>query len=105
MGVVLSFSPKRSLPNGGVRIDWSHPMTNGLIGCYLPGITRGIDLCGNVNLTASSGATFDSTTPEGPGMLAGTAATRSGMTGPASGYPSNLDRWFFAVLARHGARG
>ena len=38
--------------NGVPRIDWSHPRANGLVGCYLPGITP-------VNLTGIGGSSTD----------------------------------------------
>lgn len=34
----------RRLPTGNLSIDWSHPLTRGLIGCFVPGVMGGVNL-------------------------------------------------------------
>jgi hypothetical protein len=44
------------VPIGRLAIDWTHPLANGLIGCWVPGVMWGIDLVGNAHLAASNTA-------------------------------------------------
>jgi hypothetical protein len=63
---------------GDYTIDWTNSLARGLIGCWLPGSMRGIDLSGNApEMTIeSSGGIFDATA-EGPGLS--TTGTLTGM--------------------------
>jgi hypothetical protein len=46
---------KARLIRAGIpRIDWHHPLTFGLVGCWLPGLTRGYDLTDNCSPMAYS---------------------------------------------------
>jgi hypothetical protein len=78
-------SPRRSVPVGQVSIDWSHPLANGLIGCWLPGVSGGIDLTGNcADLQPSSGSSKKySVNQEGPTLDPGTAGTVNMLTATA----------------------
>jgi hypothetical protein len=78
---ILNPGPLR-IPGGNLTIDWSHSLTNGLIGCYLPGVMRGTDITGmGPNLTPLSAATISSM-EEGPGLQS--VAANSGMTATAT---------------------
>lgn len=68
-GILLS--PRRLLlPGGGLSIDRSHPLSAGLLACYLPGLTRGIDISGNVPVLPLLGsAPLTQACPEGIAYL------------------------------------
>ena len=80
-------SPQRRLllspaSYGAPKIDWSHPLANGLIACYLPGVSRGINLvgCGG-DLAPVVAANNSGSTIEGPAFK--TATTNDGLKGLA----------------------
>src|SRR6266403_1782300 len=54
------------IPNGGVRINWSHPLAGGLIGCWVYGVSKGINLAGTSPDLVASGVSFDVMSPDGP---------------------------------------
>lgn len=58
----------RTVPTGPMEVDWNHPLSGGLIGCYVPGGYAGLqDLTGiGPTLLADSGGT-NLPTPEGYG--------------------------------------
>jgi hypothetical protein len=65
---IRSEQRKRIIPLRNSTIDWTHPMTQGLLGCWLPGLGVG-DLCGNTpNFTYIGANTTIVYTPDGPGM-------------------------------------
>jgi len=80
----------RQTPRGPVKIDWSHPLAQGLIGCWLPGISGGIDLTGiNPSLVART-ASKTGVAVEGPGLVSD--AVNTGMKGVV-GNTSPLTTW------------
>jgi hypothetical protein len=92
MGTLLKFRPgPQRLPSWGrPRIDWGHQLTNGLIGCWTPGIAYGRDLTGATpDLGFSSSATFLAglkMTEEGPalnGLKSGGFCRLTGLASPA----------------------
>lgn len=78
-------SPKRQVPIGRLKIDWTHPLAQGLLCCYVPGAMGGHDVTGQgptlvwaspTNPTMAMG-------PEGPGSytnLAGNASLEATAT-------------------------
>ena len=73
---------RRTIGGGVPRIDWSNPLTDGLIGCYVPGVTGGYNLTGlGANLTPGSAGNAFVTTKEG---AAWTTASASGGFSTAS---------------------
>lgn len=64
--------PKYMVPMGAIGIDVSHPLANGLIGCWVPGSSQGRNLAGmSADLVPSSSLDM---TSDGPGLLsAGTS--------------------------------
>jgi len=73
---------RRLLPVGPLKIDWSHPLTNGLMACYVPGVMGGINLVGNGgNIIGGTTADFWSNSVEGPS--ARIVASDSQLLGPA----------------------
>jgi hypothetical protein len=65
------------VPTGDLAIDWTNPLTNGLIGCYVPGVNYGIDVsCQAPTLTPDPSASAPGTMTvgrEGPGLLSNVA--------------------------------
>ena len=65
------------------QIDWGNPLTNGLIACYVPGITRGQNIAGTTGdlgpITVANN--FDATV-EGPSFKTATAADGLKATAP-----------------------
>lgn len=56
------------VPQGFLRIDWSHPLSNGLMFYYLPGVTP-LDIANkDPGILALSGASFIGSSPEGPSV-------------------------------------
>ena len=52
-------------PVGNVQIDWNHPLTNGLVGCWIFQAGRlGIDLTGNNNGTNTDQSSLHETTDQ-----------------------------------------
>ena len=78
MQLPIRQSPKPRWIRGGVpRIDWSHPLTKGLIGCWVPGITFVKDLTGTCpdmsfvsNIAGNTGSIVIDR--EGPAISGGT---------------------------------
>ena len=70
-GVLRAFSQGldnlhlRQTPRGPVKIDWSHPLARGLIGAWLPGVSDGLDLTGNCNLTQTTNKSGPTVSQEG----------------------------------------
>lgn len=58
----------RQVPTGQLAIDWTRPLTNGLMGCWVPG-AMGFDNIGLnlLTLTRKANTAFDST-QHGPGL-------------------------------------
>lgn len=79
--LALRSSRLLQVPGSLPRIDWSHPLANGLIGYWMPGIGGGVDLTGVAPpLTINSGFTNDMTV-EGPSDFSNTSGTNGGMSG------------------------
>ena len=73
MQLPIETAPKPKWIRGSIpRVDWSHPLTQGLIGCWVPGAARGWDLTGNTPalILSSSGAGVSQVAvgPEGVGL-------------------------------------
>lgn len=67
MGLVFRPQAKRAVPTGRLKIDWSHPLANGLIGCWVPALMPFIDLTGiNADLSVFHGPAAMDVGPEGP---------------------------------------
>jgi hypothetical protein len=91
-------NPRRSVPQGKLAIDWSHPLVQGLIGCWVPGSMGPIDLTGavpdliwEINV-GSGGQPSLKSTPEGPGL----DATKNSGFGNADFHglaPSTFKTW------------
>lgn len=74
-------SPKRAVPTGKLKIDWTHPLASGLVGCWVPGVMGGIDLAGKT-APLSFVASSIGVAPEGPGVI-GSSGGNLAMSGPA----------------------
>lgn len=87
-------SPRILLPKQYV-IDWTHPLTNGLIGCWLPGISHGLNLAGFANqLAYDTAPQGDGATLEGPSHRFNQA--HCGLVGTASNeFLSNPITWYW----------
>lgn len=61
----------KQVPPGSLRIDWTHQLSKGLIGCWVPGFARGFDLTGQVRqpLVRFTNEPRVETKPEGPGLV------------------------------------
>jgi len=76
-------------------INWTHPLTNGLIGCWVPGLSGPIDLTGQVldlSQNSSAGNILLTTTPDGPALN----SLKNAGAGNATYYgiaPSSLKTW------------
>jgi hypothetical protein len=99
----LLLPARRMMPNGRLRIDWSHPLANGLIGCWVPGVAGGIDLTGNhpTATTVGSGGKTD-VTVEGPGynFNATTTALKTTMTSAAPAVQALITAGKFSLYWR-----
>ncbi len=76
----------RQVPIGPLRVDWSHPLTRGLVGAWIPGAMGNVDITGHVvrPLTVDSGAgLLNGISREGPGQSDGNT-TQRGMSGAAT---------------------
>ena len=68
--------------NAGLKIDWSHPLSVGLIGCWVPGVSL-IDLC-LTGLDLQLGSSTFGVSPEGPcidGILGATGTNYGAASG------------------------
>lgn len=76
-------------------IDFSHPLANGLIGCYLPGISHGANLVGAANhLDYDTAPQGESISLEGPAHIFNQA--NSGLLGAATGdFLTNPISWYW----------
>lgn len=78
-------SPKRTVPTGQLKIDWTHPLTQGLLACYVPGVSGGINLTGQgADLSPIVPNTWQDSTIEGPGWLTVTAGDGLKAVAPAN---------------------
>jgi hypothetical protein len=107
MALVLKPPQRRLLPNGKLKIDWSHPLAKGLIACFLPGISYQ-DLSGNcpdltLNQNPSSPIPPFGVGPEGP-VLTGAFANTSGSILTCLA-PSQFKNWNNLSLYFRGPRG
>lgn len=69
-----TLSPRRSVPNGRLAIDWAHPIARGLVGFWVPGVTGGIDLTGNCSVlkqVSSATKNYLTVNKEGPVLSGG----------------------------------
>jgi hypothetical protein len=67
--------PWTSIP----RIDWSHPLARGLIGCYLPGVLRGHALVGPKLANGGDGPGSFGVTAEGASLRSATLGSAKGL--------------------------
>lgn len=70
----------KHLPATVLQIDPSHPLAQGLISCYVPGVMGGIDLVGGLDLTLAN--CYPDISQEGPVL----STLTTGFAGPS--YPS-----------------
>jgi len=88
--VATVFKPGRTLAIpvwGKPRIDWTHPLANGLISCFVPGVAAGIDLTSTVgDLTADTSVVLG-VSQEGPALVTTVSAGGLYKTG---GLPSSI---------------
>jgi hypothetical protein len=81
----------RTVPLGRVRVDMSHPLAQGMIGCWIPGTNGGKNLVeGQPDLIKNSGFQLD-TTVEGPSDYSFTSGVNGGLTAilpPSSAFVS-----------------
>lgn len=82
----LSTSHKQ-VPNGPLAVDWTHPLSQGLMACYVPGTNGGQNIAGSGGDLAFGTAASIGVGADGPG-LASTSSTASGLS--LSGVPANL---------------
>jgi hypothetical protein len=86
MAIVFRPPQRRIIPSSGfggaLKIDWSHPIANGIVAAFVPGVSGVIDLCGGLTLAQGTAATFDAAS-EGPAMSHAAAGT-----GPFGTVPS-----------------
>lgn len=80
MPVIRQFSnqvsPKLTIPIGPLNIDWSHPLSAGLMACYLPGIS-GVDISSQAPTLAPETSGYKrGVTSEGPSLLSDAVATQ-----------------------------
>lgn len=80
----------RQVPTGQVAIDWSHPLANGLIGCWLPGVTGPVDVTHQTpDLSLqSSAANVRDLTQEGGGLKSTASSSGYDLVGVPSSYLS-----------------
>lgn len=102
----VTFPPiKRSrVPSGKVKINWTHPLATGLIGCWVWGVSGGINLVGGSPDLIRSSSVTDSPDADGPALgfttnpstmlalapPAFTSWTEMAMFGRLRTHPSNL---------------
>jgi hypothetical protein len=72
--------PLRLTPNLR-KVNWAHPLANGLIGCWLPGIHGPVDLCGNHPDLYLQPLSIPGATVEGPAQFSSPGSTIGGMSG------------------------
>lgn len=80
---------KRQVPNGALAIDWGHPLAQGLIGAFVPGVSLGINFAGTIDLARRGtpptySANFSSSTQEGSAYYASLAGDGLAALAPAS---------------------
>ena len=80
--------PPTSIP----VLNRGHPLARGLIGCWLPGVLGGFDLCSNTQLIKSANASFYPTT-DGMGSGAITLGSYCGWNSANLAAPSPLLSW------------
>lgn len=64
---------KNQVPQGDLAIDWTHNLTNGLIGAWVPGAMGGVEITGFgptliTQIGNVAGTPFIDITPDGPGL-------------------------------------
>jgi hypothetical protein len=85
--------PRVGIIKSGIpRIDWSNPLSFGLVGCYVPGVTGGFNLAGlGGNLALGTGSTSKQTAL---GASVDTASANSQMQAVA---PAAFTNWTFGA--------
>lgn len=68
------------IPTGQLEIDWGNSLSNGLVGCWVPGVAGTIDISGNVSPMTLQSTKILQGTPEGVGLKSNTNTPGSGMT-------------------------
>lgn len=75
MVLVLRRPHPRLLPAPGIKVDTSHPLANGLIGCWAPGISGGVNLAGGgADLTPT--LTTNDIIEDGPALAVTTSTSQ-----------------------------
>jgi len=82
--------PRRGSYGSIPRINWDHPLTVGLIGCYLPGVLRGYALVGPALSNGNGGAGAQGITQDGASLKSTTSGSSRGLVATA---PSNFKTW------------
>jgi hypothetical protein len=95
VAIVLKPPQRRLIPVGPVKIDWSHPLTNGLIAAYVPAISEGINLTGmGGNLSRINPVNIAAASAEGPGIKTAIAGDGfKGLAPPSFLGPANSYYW------------
>ena len=84
----------KSIPLRNPVVNWLHPLSRGLVSCFLPGISRGVDLAAELNLfVGGSSKPKFTVTKEGPGLSADASGTEIRATLP-SGSPFRFTNQF-----------
>jgi hypothetical protein len=51
-----------------INVDWNHPLSRSLVGCWLPGITGPFDIAKKISPLVQQSACATGTGPDGPGL-------------------------------------
>src|SRR5512139_1533636 len=87
------------VPTGMVRVDYTNPLTNGLVGLWLPGVMKGIDPTGlmpELTVPLSSAANFNGIHKEGWGLASLTSNTHLQSIQLSTGYYTLLPQFKWA---------
>lgn len=100
MDATFPKSHRARVPSGRAKIDWTHPLANGLIGCWVWGTSGGINLTGaSPDLTRSSPVT-DGVGADGP-ALGFTAAPSTMLALAPPAFKSWTEMSMFGRLRTH----
>jgi hypothetical protein len=101
MPLILQEAPRNVTPTGRARVDWRHPLANGLVACYLPGITmQGLNLAGlGGDLALVSTALAPAVTRDGPAWASTTAANGLKAPAPAAFLANTVSYYWRGVLS------
>lgn len=89
---------KLQVPSGQLSIDWTNSLSNGLIACWLPGVSL-LDLVDGLVLVPESAASLAGTTADGIGFSSQAANTGAATSGTL---PSIFTSWTALTLRWRG---